>query len=379
MIENETHKELLKQEYEKHKKKADRLREDAEGKKAAKHYRTAAQKLEDMAELEKSDKLKDKYINLAENLREGAETLSSPDWTPESDEEVKTGTGAETSSSEGSGPVEGHREREEETDPSKYLEEPPDLNFDDVGGMTDLKQTLEDKVVDPLERTELYEEYELGVVNGVLLHGPPGTGKTYITRALAGKLDYSFIEVTPTDITSSLVGEAADNVAELFEVARDNQPCVVFIDEIDAVASERGGGAQKTQSERQMVNQLLTELNEVQGEDIVVVAATNRVDEVDDAIKRSGRFDERIEVPLPDETARVAILRVHLRERPVLHDEIDWERVKEETEGYSASDMGLVATNAARKALQEAQEKDEIRKITQEHIDEAVEETEASV
>jgi len=375
MIERETHKEILKQDYEKHRERADKLRESDENEKAAKHYEKAAEILEKMGELETSDRLSEKYSSLAENLRNGAEKLTSSEWVPEK-EDIEPESGEKDRSAKGTR----HDQKEkDEADPSEYLEEPPNLDFDDVGGMTDLKQTLEDNVVDPLERSDLYEEYDLGVVNGVLLYGPPGTGKTYITRALAGKLDYNFIEVTPTDITSSLVGEAADNVAELFEVARDSQPCILFIDEIDAVAGDRTDGASKTQSGRQMVNQLLTELNEVQDEDVVVVAATNRVEEVDDAIKRSGRFDERIEVPLPDETARVAILRVHLRERPVLHDEIDWERVKEKTEGYSASDTELVATNAARKALQEARESDEIQKISQEHIDEAVEETEASV
>jgi transitional endoplasmic reticulum ATPase len=128
-----------------------------------------------------------------------------------------------------------------------------------------------------------------------------------------------------------------------------------------------------------MVNQLLTELSEVQGEDIIVVAATNLLEGVDDAIKRSGRFDERIEVPPPDGTARVAILRVHLRDRPALPEEVDWEVVKDRTEGYSASDMELVATTAARKALQEARDVSELRKITEEHIEAAIAETESSL
>jgi transitional endoplasmic reticulum ATPase len=373
MIERETHKEILKQDYEKQREAADKLRERGEAEKAAEHYRKAAGILEKMAELEQSGPLSEKRRELAENLRNGADKLTSSGWSPEEDdidesEPDKTGTRKRK-----------HDGSEDETDAANYLQEPPSMDFDDVGGMTDLKQTLEDKVVDPLERSDLYEEYDLGVVNGVLLHGPPGTGKTYITRALAGKLGYNFIEVTPTDITSSLVGEAADNVAELFEVAQENQPCIVFIDEIDAIAGKRSGGASKTQSERQMVNQLLTELNEIQNEDVVVVAATNRMGDVDDAIKRSGRFDERIEVPLPDDKARAAILRVHLRERPVLPDKIDWEMVKAKTQGYSASDMELIATNAARKALQEAQEEGEIQKISQRHIDEAIEETEPSV
>jgi transitional endoplasmic reticulum ATPase len=270
-------------------------------------------------------------------------------------------------------------ESDDEPDPSVFLEEPPDLDFDDVGGMSELKETLVEKVVDPLERPELYEEYDLGVVNGVLLYGPPGTGKTYITRALAGKLGYNFVEVSPSDLTSSLVGEASDNVADLFDVARDNQPCLVFVDEIDAIAADRSGGAQKSQSERQMVNQFLTEMNDVQGEDVVVFAATNLLESVDDAIKRSGRFDERIEVPPPDGSARVAILRVHLRNRPVLTESIDWETIEDLTEGYSASDVELVAANAARQALQEARESGDIQPVSQSHLESAVAETESSL
>jgi transitional endoplasmic reticulum ATPase len=180
-------------------------------------------------------------------------------------------------------------------------------------------------------------------------------------------------------LTSSLVGEAADKVAELFDIARSNQPCLVFIDEIDAVAGQRSGGAQKTQSERQMVNQLLTELSEIQGEEVVVIAATNLLEAVDDALKRSGRFDERIEVPPPDPTAREAILRVHLRDRPVLTDDIDWEAVRRETEGYTASDMQLVAASAARNALKEARERGEIQPVTQSHLETAIKETEPSL
>jgi len=140
--------------------------------------------------------------------------------------------------------------------------------------MTDLKETLKDQVIDPLERPELYDEYDLGVVNGVLLYGPPGTGKTYITEALAGELDYNYIEAQASDITSSLVGEAAENMSEMFEVARDNQPCLLFMDEIEAIAAERSGGSQKTMSESQMITQFLTEMSETKGEDVVVVSAT---------------------------------------------------------------------------------------------------------
>jgi transitional endoplasmic reticulum ATPase len=374
MLGDEAHKKVLKEDYESHRTLAEKARERGDSDEAADHYRTCAHLLEKISELESSETVASEQRDLAENLREAAETLSNRN-------EVAGGRREDPSSGNNERedtPQQTHDE-DEEVDADEYLQDPPEMDFDDVGGMSELKQTLTDKVIDPLERPELYEEYDLGVVNGILLHGPPGTGKTYITEALAGKLGYNFIDVTPSDLTSSLVGQAADNVADLFEVARDNQPCLVFIDEIDAVASARSGGAQKTQSERQMVNQLLEELTEIQSEDVVVVGATNLLEEVDDAIKRSGRFDERIEVPPPDATAREAILRVHLRDRPVLTEEIDFDRVRDRTEGHSASDMELIATNAARQALQQAREQEEIQPVTQAHIEAAVEDTESSL
>lgn len=243
--------------------------------------------------------------------------------------------------------------------------------------MTDLKETLKDQVIDPLERPELYEEYDLGVVNGILLYGPPGTGKTYITEALAGELGYNYVEAQASDVSSSLVGEAADNISNLFEVARNNQPCLLFMDEIEAIAAERSGGSQKTMSESQMITQFLTEMSEIKGEDVVVVGATNLPDDIDGAAWR--RFDERIRVPPPDATARGAILRVHLRNRPVLTEEIDWEQIKETTEGYSASDLEIIAATAARHALKDARDSNEVVPITQDHLREAIESTDSSL
>lgn len=255
-------------------------------------------------------------------------------------------------------------------EPSSLLEPPPQIDFSDVGGMTELKQKFIDKIIEPLERRPLFEEYGLGVVNAVLLYGPPGTGKTYISKALAGELDYNFIEAKPDEITSAFVGEAASNVAELFETARENQPCLVFIDELEGIASNRSGGAKKTQSERQMINQLLTEMSETKGEDVILVGATNLPKEVDDAAW--DRFEERIEVPLPDGEARAAILRIHLREPPVVPDEIDWDRIKEQTNGYSARDLESVAREAAHIALQEAVDQDKLQAISQTHLEQAI-------
>jgi len=396
MLGEEAHKEILKDDYESVRERAEKARERGNRSDAADHYEQCAELLEQIASMEESDRVASERRNLAANLREAAAALEGHREGSGEDESARTHgrDGGSATPGEGEGPAgtdpnqeearsnatgTGRENGDDEPDPSAFLEEPPDLDFEDVGGMTELKETLVEKVVDPLERPDLYEEYDLGVVNGVLLYGPPGTGKTYITRALAGKLGYNFVEVSPSDLTSSLVGEASDNVADLFDVARDNQPCLVFVDEIDAIAADRSGGAQKSQSERQMVNQFLTEMNDVQGEDVVVFAATNLLDSVDDAIKRSGRFDERIEVPPPDGSARVAILRVHLRNRPVLTESIDWAAIEDLTEGYSASDVELVAANAARRALQEARESGDIQPVSQSHLESAVAETESSL
>ncbi|MEY7851347.1 AAA family ATPase [Natrarchaeobius sp. A-rgal3] len=245
-----------------------------------------------------------------------------------------------------------------------------DREFGDVGGMGGLKDRLEETVIDPLENAGQYAEYGLGVTTGVMLYGPPGCGKTHIAGALAGELDFAFLDVTPADLTSKWMGKPARNVADLFEIARQNAPCLVFLDEIDGVAGDRGGS--EGTSQRQMVNQLLTELDGLEDEDVVVVAATNLLSDVDDAILRSGRFDERIEVPPPDATARREILEVHLRDRPVA-DDCRWGDVVEYTDGYAASDLALLADNAARAAMQAGD------RVRERHLLEAVSETDSSI
>jgi transitional endoplasmic reticulum ATPase len=175
--------------------------------------------------------------------------------------------------------------------------------------------------------------------------------------------------VTPADLTSKWMGKPAENVADLFAIAEANAPCVLFVDEIDAIAGNRTGGMNT--SEQQMVNQLLAELEDV-GEDVVVVGATNLLEDIDGAIRRSGRFDERIEVPPPDTDARREILGVHLRDRP-LADDLDWSAVVERTEEYAASDLELVAENAARTAMRADAH------IDTDHLIQAVERTTSSL
>ncbi|WP_226021816.1 ATP-binding protein [Halomicrobium salinisoli] len=312
-------------------------------------------------------------------------------------ERIDDGDGDEGDAADGSGGARGGRDRDRPADDgaptidrespggdgvvqpdgvdmeAEGLVEPsPERSFADVGGMSGLKETLNHKVVRPLEDPEAFEEYGIGVVNGVLLHGPPGCGKTHVAGALAGEVDRAFVEVSPADVTSKYMGEPAQKVEELFAIARANAPCVLFIDEIDGIAGSRDGDSNMNSSEQQLVNQLLTELEGIADEDVVVVAATNLVEDVDDAIRRSGRFDERVEVPPPDAAARREILRIHLAGRPTA-EELDLEPIVEATAGHAASDLELLAEDAARKALRED------APIGTDHLRRAVEETETSI
>jgi len=249
----------------------------------------------------------------------------------------------------------------------------PERSFADVGGMSNLLSTLNHKIVRPLEDPETFEEHGIGVVNGVLLHGPPGCGKTHVAGALAGEIGHTFIEVSPADVTSKYMGEPAQKVADLFAIARANAPCILFIDEIDGIDGSRDGDSNMNSSEQQLVNQLLTELEGIAEEDVVVtVGATNFVEDVDEALRRSGRFDECVEVPPPDAHARREILRIHLRDRPVT-DDIDRDAIIEPTAGYAASDLELLAEDAARHAFRADSE------ITQKHLETAVWETRSSI
>ena len=372
-------KSHLESEYKRYRKSAEAAREEDNTAKAARYYRQCVGVLEDLADLETNDRLATERKELAANLATAADRLENNEPLVDENSNGGGSGGSQTTTATGSSDTGGNAGSADDdgVDPATFLEEPPERDFSDVGGMTDLKETLKDQVIDPLQRPELYEEYDLGVVNGVLLYGPPGTGKTYITESLAGELGYNVVIAQASDITSSLVGEAADNMAELFTVARNNQPCLLFLDEIDAIAAERSGDSNKTMSESQMITQFLTEMSETKGEDVVVVGATNLPDEIDGAAWR--RFDERIEVPPPDATARAAVLRVHLRDRPVVTDKIDWDEIKNRTDGYAASDLEIVASKAARRALKAARDADEVVPISQGHLEAAIEETESSL
>lgn len=366
-------KQLEDREYKKHKSKAERAVKANEPEKAADHLRTAAGHLDSLAELAGLPSPEKKYRDLATHYRDVASQLDEAGIAAVA--ETASSGGSETSGTSGS----------KDDDSLQFSEggpnvtvETPDLRFSDVGGMTDLKQTLLAKVADPVRRKDLYEQYGIDPVGGVLFQGSPGTGKTHLTRALAGELGWNFIELSPADVTSALVGEGAKNIKDIFQTAKENQPCLLFFDEIDSIAINRVGSTQGTQSEQMMLTQLLQEMNNLEDADVVVVGATNAPEEVDKALLNARRFSEVIEVPLPDAEARKAIFRVHLRDRPVLQENIDFERVAQRTEGFSGADMEAVAADAARNAIKEAEDTGTIVPINQDHIAAAIDERKRS-
>jgi ATP-dependent 26S proteasome regulatory subunit len=197
---------------------------------------------------------------------------------------------------------------------------PPDQleRFADVGGLDAIKQELRDVITLLVDPQEFAAQYRIGW-NGVLLHGAPGVGKTLLARACAGELGLAFVYVSTADAVSKWIGEAPSKIDDAFRFAADHVPCILFFDEFDSLASDRGD--EHHLEYRRLTNQLLESLEEYRGvRGLVVMAATNAYDCLDPAVVRAGRFDRHIEIPMPDLDARVAILQVHLNGRPVADD-----------------------------------------------------------
>jgi len=236
----------------------------------------------------------------------------------------------------------------------EFVAESPGASFEDVGGLAEAKQTLRETVEWPLSYDRLFEVTNTDPPNGVLLYGPPGTGKTLLARALAGESEVNFVAVNGPEIIDRYVGESEKAVREVFERARQSAPSIVFFDEIDAIAGQRGAGTHEV-TER-VVSQLLTELDGLaDNPNLVVLAATNRRDMIDDALLRPGRLDTHIEVPEPDEAAREAILEVHTRGKPIDED-VDLDELAADLAGYTGADIAAVVREASMRAIREAAE-----------------------
>lgn len=232
----------------------------------------------------------------------------------------------------------------------EVLVEIPNVTWDEVGGLESLKEELKEAVEWPLKHKEAFKYVDVSPPKGILLHGPPGTGKTLIAKALAKMTESNFISVKGPELLSKWVGESEKGVREVFRKARQASPCIIFFDEIDALIPKRGGGDSSHVTES-VVSQILTEidgLEELHG--VLVIGATNRLDIVDSALLRPGRFDRIIEVPKPDAAGRKHIFEIHTRRKPLAED-VNIDKLVEATDGYTGAEIAAVCSRAAISAL----------------------------
>jgi SpoVK/Ycf46/Vps4 family AAA+-type ATPase len=233
--------------------------------------------------------------------------------------------------------------------------ERPKIDFNHVGGMDAVKEEIQLKIIHPLAHPELYKAYGKTAGGGILLYGPPGCGKTYLARATAGQIKAAFLAVGINDILNMWLGNSEKNLHELFEQARRNRPCVLFFDEVDALAASRAD--MRTSAGRHLINQFLAELDGVSAsnEGVLILAATNAPWHVDPAFRRPGRFDRILFVPPPDAPARANILRIQLKGKPL--DQIDYDHLAKKTEGFSGADLkgaiDIAIENKLRQAIKE--------------------------
>ncbi len=235
----------------------------------------------------------------------------------------------------------------------------PDIKWDDIGGLESAKQELREAVEWPLKYPENFEKFGVKPPKGVLIYGPPGTGKTLLAKAVANESASNFIAVKGPELLSKWVGESEKGVREVFRKARQTAPTVIFFDEIDSIASTRGASSDSGVTQR-VVNQLLTEIDGMEElQDVAVIAATNRVDILDPALVRPGRFDRHVKVEAPNESGRLAIFKVHTKKMP-LAENVNLKRLAKESEGYVGSDIEAVCREAVMLALRENLEIDTI-------------------
>ena len=238
----------------------------------------------------------------------------------------------------------------------EYVAEQPTTDFDDVGGLTAVKEQLKQAVTWPLRYGPLFDAADTTPPTGVLLHGPPGTGKTLLARAIAGESEVNFIQVRGPELLDRYVGESEKAVREVFERARQSAPAIIFFDEIDAIAGDRDSMGGDSGVGDRVVSQLLTELDRLSDTpNLVVLAATNRRESIDGALLRSGRLEQSIEVPNPDRATRKAVLDVHTRTMQ-LADDVDLDAVAASTEGASSADLTSICREASLLAITELTE-----------------------
>jgi proteasome regulatory subunit len=230
----------------------------------------------------------------------------------------------------------------------------PGVTYADIGGIAEQIEEVRETVEMPLENPGMFDDVGITPPSGVLLHGPPGTGKTMLAKAVANQTDATFIKMAGSELVHKFIGEGAKLVRDLFELARQHEPAVIFIDEIDAIAAKRTES--KTSGDAEVQRTMMQLLSEMDGFDdrgeIRIIAATNRFDMLDRAILRPGRFDRLIEVPLPDETGREQIFKIHTREMNVAED-IDYAALADMADDASGADIKAICTEAGMFAIRD--------------------------
>lgn len=270
-----------------------------------------------------------------------------------------------------------------EMEPSAMREvmvESPDVKWDDIGGLSQVKQELVESVEWPLTYAKLFAHMDAEPPKGILLYGPPGTGKTMLAKAVATESQANFISIKGPEFLSKWVGESEKAVREVFRKARQAAPSVIFLDEIDSIAPSRSSGTSDSHVTERVISQILTELDGLESlNSVIVIAATNRPDIIDPALLRPGRFDRLIEIGLPDEKGRMEILKIHAATKP-LADDINLEEIAKKTEKYSGADLSAIVNEAVMLAIREcvlqgkSLEEAQIcnYKIEKKHFDEAM-------
>lgn len=242
-----------------------------------------------------------------------------------------------------------------EVEPSAIREvftEVPDVKWADVGGLEEAKRILMETIEWPLRYPEVFEQANTRPAKGILLVGAPGTGKTLLAKAVASQSEVNFISVKGPALLSKWVGESEKGIREVFRKAKQASPCIIFFDEIDAIAPVRGASVDSHVTER-VISQFLTELDGIEElKGIVVLAASNRPDIIDPALLRPGRFDIQLELPVPDEEARLEIFKIHTKDKP-LGSDVNLESLAKSAEGLVGSDVEGICRRASMLAIRE--------------------------